>query len=179
MKVLDWYPQLKVIVQIALHTGMRCGEILKLRWRDVDLSRKVILVKNTKSGKDRAVPINSAALSALDSLTQRHGQRGEWLFPSVSECGHVTDIRCSWLAALEAAGIAGLHFHDLRHTAATRIGEAGATLAELMEIFGWSNPKMADRYTHVTKERLHQAVEKAAARNNCLNFVARQQGSGG
>lgn len=172
MPVLEFYPTLKVIVQIALNTGMRCGEILKLKWSEVDFSRGLILVRETKSGRDRSIPINTRLVTALESLAPC-SHLSPWLFPAHSKTGHLMSVRGSWLAVLEAAGITGLHFHDLRHTAATRLGESGATAFEIAAILGHSSIQMSARYTHTSSDRLHQAVEKLATKNNCLNFVAK------
>jgi integrase len=139
---------LKPIVLLAINTGMRRGEILGLEWKNVDLSRGLIYVTNTKSGKDRVIPLNQDARSALESL-KRVGPR---VF-------NVDWIKVAWASALTDARIDDFRFHDLRHTAATRLADAGTDAFTIAAILGHSTIQMSARYTHATDERKRRAVE--------------------
>ena len=118
---------LRPIVVLALNTGMRRGEILGLEWKNIDLSRGLIYVTHTKSGKDRVIPLNQDARSALESL-KRVGPR---VF-------NVDWIKVAWAAALTDAKIDDFRFHDLRHTAATRLADAGTDAFTIAAILGHS-----------------------------------------
>ena len=146
---------LRPIVVLALNTGMRRGEILGFEWSNVDLARRLIDVTNTKSGKDRAIPMNQASYSALEHLT-RAGQR---VF-------NVDWIKVAWAAALQDSKIENFRFHDLRHTAATRLADAGTDAFTIAAILGHSTIQMSARYTHATDERKRRAVERMSESQN-------------
>jgi integrase len=133
---------LKPIIVLAINTGMRRGEILGLEWKNVDLTRGLIYVTNTKSGKDRVIPLNQDARSALESL-KRVGPR---VF-------NVDWIKVAWASALTDAKIDDFRFHDLRHTAATRLADAGTDAFTIAAILGHSTIQMSARYTHATDEK--------------------------
>lgn len=153
---LAFYPTLRLIVLIALHTGLRQGEILKLRRADLDLSARLLHVRDTKSGRDRVVPLSSALHAELAA----QGSDGDWLFPGRRAGQHLTEIKRAWTSSLRAAGISSLTFHDLRHTAATRLAEVGADAFTIAAILGHSDLRMTQRYTHATDERRRAAIEQ-------------------
>lgn len=146
------------VVVTALHTGMRRGEIFNLQWFDVDSGRGLLHVRNTKSGRDRDVPINSVVRSLLESLPKTSG----YVFPSPKTGGRMADVKSRFNPACDAAGLGGFRFHDLRHTAATRMIEAGIDIAAVREILGHADIRMTARYAHATSEAKRRAVEKLA-----------------
>lgn len=99
---------IRPIVILALHTGMRQGEILSLRWNQVDFVRGLILVQRTKSGRDRIIPMNSTVCNTLTAICQ--STQGDQVFP-------INDVKRSFAYACVKATIADFRFHDLRHTA--------------------------------------------------------------
>ena len=143
------------IVMMAINTGMRQGEIFDLTWFDVDLSRGLLHVRFSKNGKDRFVPINQTVRRMLEGLPRT----SEYVFPSPKTEGRLIDIKSSFDKAKKEAGIRDFRFHDLRHTAATRMADGGADAFALAEIFGWSDVRMSLRYTHATDEAKRRAVE--------------------
>ncbi len=149
---------IKNIVTMATHTGMRQGEIFKLTWFEVDLARGEIHVRQTKNDKDRSVPINETVREMLERLPRS----SELVFPSPKTGQRIVDIKTTFDRAKRKAGIKDFRFHDLRHTAATRMadGEGGADAFTLANIFGWSDVRMALRYTHATDEAKRRAVER-------------------
>jgi integrase len=144
----------KQIVQTALHTGMRRGEIFNLQWNDVDFSRGFIQVRLSKSNKKRLVPMNATVQSLLGSLNRT----SEFVFPSPKTNGRLNQIKTSFRKAVNRAGLADFRFHDLRHTAASRMAEAGASPFTLMKILGHSDIRMTSRYTHATDLAIRKAV---------------------
>lgn len=136
------------LIQFAIQTGMRRGELFALRWDDIDLGRGLIHVRDTKSGRDRVVPLSSRARAVLENVRRA----GERVFP-------LSDVKKAFGAALRRAGIRDFRFHDLRHTAATRWAEAGADIQTIAALLGHSTLQMAMRYTHPQAEQLRKAVE--------------------
>ena len=151
-------PYLKRVVLFALHTGMRKGEILGLRWGDVDFPNSVAIVpaSRSKSKKDRCIPLNSVALSVLNEMP-RSMDREAYIFGNTA-AGKQENIKRYWNAALAIAGIENFHFHDLRHTYASRLVTAGVDLAVLRELLGHADFAMTLRYAHLHPSRLREAV---------------------
>jgi integrase len=159
-------PGLRPVLVIALNTGMRRGEILSLRWRDVDTVKGFILIGDSKSGRSRKIPMNGAVFEALASLKQS----GEFVFQNGSTDSHVLDVKTAFHGACRRAkkdpedekdpGIQGLRFHDLRHTAASRMVAAGIDLVTVSKILGHSSITMTMRYAHPTPENMRLAVHK-------------------
>jgi integrase len=166
---------LKPIVLFALHTGMRRGEICGLQWRDLNFDRGLLHVRNTKNGKDRIIPMNRTVRQLLESqLSLRNRPRftkegvqkvpSSFVFPSPRTDEQLVEIKYSFTRAVKEAKITDLRFHDLRHSAATRMGDAGADAFTLAAIFGWSDIRMAMRYTHAMEDAKRRAVEAIAQR---------------
>ena len=108
---------IRPIVIAALNTGMRKGEILRLRWRDVDLESRRIVVVNAKNNETRMIPVNATLFEVLKDL--REGAVGKRLsgFVFTGKDGQpLGDIKTGFMAAVRRAGIEDFRFHDLRHT---------------------------------------------------------------
>ncbi len=147
--------QARPIVTTALNTGLRRGELFNLKWADVDFERKVLLVQESKSNRKRFVPLNKTVTDLLMSLARD----SEYVFPSPVTWGKRVEIKRTFNRAVTHSKIGDLHFHDLRHTAATRMAEKGADAFTLCQIFGWSDIRMALRYTHATTDAVRRAVD--------------------
>lgn len=135
-------------VQLAIALGARQGELLNLDWKDVNKQRRVALLRQTKNGDDRAVPLTSQALTVLNSL------------PVPINGGKVFNMRRmaiyhAFIAAVRRAKISDYTFHDLRHEALSRLSERGdLTMLEIASISGHKTLKMLQRYTHLHAEKL-------------------------
>lgn len=149
-------PHLRPILTVALHTGMRLGEILGLSGGQVDLKKGLIRVERTKSGISRLIPINSALQDALKAL--KSGNGGAALFMNERTGKPLGSVKTAFLAACRRAGIVGLRFHDLRHTFASRLIENGADIITVKELLGHSSVKITERYTHSQGEQKKFAV---------------------
>ena len=141
-------PALRPIIIVALGTGMRRGEILALKWADVDLVRGLITITMSKSGKPRKVPMSGSVAEALGAVPRR----GEHVFMNGEPGQSVTTIKDAFKAACAAAKITGFRFHDCRHTFASRALEAGADLVSVSKILGHSSIAMTAKYIHGTAE---------------------------
>ena len=165
------------LVELALHTGMRRGEILSLTWAQVDFERGVLLVTNTKTGRDRQVPINSDLRSVL--LAAQVRRNGPYVFGGQGGKSYSAAwLHATFQRACVAAGIAGLRFHDLRHTAATRMAEAGVSAFNIKAVLGHANIQMTERYAHATPDGVRGAVEALVQKDghNLVTFRAARKG---
>jgi integrase len=168
------------IVTLALNTGMRRGEILSLRWQQVDSQSKILTVgaSKTESGTNRVIPLNAPAMTTLENWAARFPARQpeHYVFPSehyglagndrkphaktVKPETPAGEFKKAWQSAKEAAGI-DCRFHDLRHTACTRLLERGASFPVVAAIMGWSastTAKMAQRYGHIGSDVQRNAL---------------------
>ncbi len=142
---------LRNIIICALNTGMRKGEIISLEWNNIDLKNNVITLKhtNTKSKKDRKIPINSVMRKLLLELKiQRDGNEYVFLNSDRKPYTRQDSLNRTFQNALRKSEIEGLRFHDLRHTCATRMIENGANIVAVKEILGHSSLDMTMRYAH-------------------------------
>jgi integrase len=140
---------LRPIVVMALKTGMRKGEILNLKWAHVDLTHQIISVTHTKSKKLREVPIHPELEDILKELPRGseyvfHGRHGE----RIKDEGK---FRIDFVASRNAAGLADLTFHALRHNFASELAAKGADLRTIQEYLGHSSLMLLQRYAHVSK----------------------------
>ena len=150
---------LRTIVVIALHTGMRKGEILKLRFgHNVDLEKRVISLSETKNDDPRFIPMNDTLYAALVEATKGK-KRGEYLF-CYSEGVHLQDVKRSFATALKNAEIKNFKFHDLRHTFASNLVMNGVDLFVVKELLGHKNIKMTLRYAHLSPHHKAKAIHK-------------------
>jgi integrase len=161
----------KNIVTVALHTGMRRGEIFNLKWFDVDFPRSLIQTRESKSNKKRLVPMNETVLNLLGNLKRK----SEYVFPSPKTGGRLDNIKRSFRRAVSEAEIKDFRFHDLRHAAATRMADAGADAFTLMRILGHSDIRMTTRYTHATDAALRRAVTNLDENSEFGNVLVTKQ----
>jgi site-specific recombinase XerD len=142
---------------LALHTGMRRGEQWGLKWRDVDLERGILTVRG-KTGR-RHVQANDVAIGALKRLSRYSGGK-EFVCPDANE----TTVKRDWRRWLERAaadaGVEDFHWHDLRHTFASRLVMAGVDIRTVQELLGHKSIVMTMRYAHLSADHRKQAVAK-------------------
>jgi integrase len=147
---------LKPIVLTALHTGMRKTEILKLKWKQVDMKNGFIHLSDTKSGKRRSIPINETLYKTLKSIDRRLDVQYVFFNPKTGK--HYNDIKKAFNRACEKAKITDFRFHDLRHTFASQLLMGGGDLVVLKEILGHADIKMTLRYSHLASAHMKKAV---------------------
>jgi integrase len=131
---------------VALETAMRRGELLSLQWEHVHMDRRCAYLPLTKNGSSRWVPLSSRAIVALDTLS---GPALGAVFP----IEHAALDKC-FKRACGRAGIENMRFHDLRHTAATRLSEKLPNVIELAAVTGHQSLQMLKRYYHPSAEAL-------------------------
>lgn len=162
---------LHALVLLAITTGARRGELVSLKWADVDLKDGRATIHDTKNGEQRTLPLAGKALEALRQLKLQNSARSDYLFPSPTvvldpEIGKpqldapYEHFDAHWYAALEAAGISDFRFHDLRHTTASMLAAQGASLLEIADVLGHKTLAMVKRYSHLVVEHKAKVIEK-------------------
>lgn len=147
---------LRSIVVVALNTGMRRGEILGLKWRDLDIKRSVIYLHVTKNGEKREVQINEPVKTEL--IRVRKHPQSEYIFCK-KDGSPIGDIKKSFLTAMRKSGIKDFRFHDLRHSFASHLVMSGADLNTVRELLGHKSLTMTLRYSHLSPNHKQRAVD--------------------
>jgi integrase len=147
------------IVVMALNTGMRKGEILNLKWENVDLKNNFILLnqEQTKNGERKEIPINSTLREALLKITRRLDIPYVFYNPKTDK--PYDNIVKSFYTAMKRAGIKDFRFHDLRHTFASQLVMAGVDLTTVRELLGHKTLTMTLRYSHLAPSHKVRAVD--------------------
>jgi integrase len=151
------------IFRVLMMTGARRGEVLSMRWDQIDLATGnwTKLASSTKQKADHIVPLSAPVRQLLSEI--RAGQpEGEFVFPDDSG-GHRRDIDNGWRKICKAAGITGLRIHDLRHSFASQLASGGASLPLIGALLGHSDPATTARYAHLFQDPQRAAVEKIGA----------------
>jgi integrase len=148
---------LRKIVVLAINTGMRRGELLRLQWVHIDFHKNEIKVVQNKTDRDRFVPMNARVREELLSL--RAEAAGEFVFTNRKTGRYIADVKTAFKSACRAAGLVDLHFHDLRHTFGTRAADAGVPLGAVAAVMGHADIHTTMRYAHATDEGKRRAVE--------------------
>lgn len=150
---------IRPIVTVAVHTGMRWGEVSRLTWERVDLENGTALLPETKNYEDREVPLNQSAREAIAGLAA--GSKEGFVFINPKTAEPFDTIRSPFKRALKAAGITrSFSFHGLRHTAASLMVMAGVDLRTVGEILGHKSFAMTMRYAHLAPNHLKASVER-------------------
>jgi integrase len=147
---------LRPIVIMAMNTGMRKGEILNLKWDNVDLKNGFLLLDKTKNGGRREVPINHTLESALKNIVRRLDILYVFYNPVTGK--PYDNIKKSFNSALKRAGVVDFKFHDLRHTFASQLVMAGIDLTTVKELLGHKSLVMTLRYAHLAPSHKVKAV---------------------
>lgn len=134
---------------------MRRGEILNLKWSDIDLDRGAILLQTTKNGERRFIPLVGIALDLLKSRYTNQSANS-LVFPAPHCPSKPIDIRSAWETALQKAGISNFRFHDLRHTAASYLAMNQASLLEIGTLLGHKTVQMTRRYAHLSNGHIQR-----------------------
>ncbi len=144
-------PNMYAFVVCAMLSGARAGELIGLRWKDVDLDRGVARLLNTKNKTHRPIPIRGHALELLQKMKSDEKVTAllgdDFVFKN--KTGYAPFYyRKVWTEIRDEAKLGDFRFHDLRHLAASHLAMAGATQRELMEVLGHKSAAMTQRYSH-------------------------------
>ncbi|MPT47894.1 MAG: site-specific integrase [Sphingobium sp.] len=156
--------QLRFIVPLLLLTGARKTELLTARWEHIDMERRSWLIPTSKTGKHRYVPLSQPAVDIITALPRF--KDCPWLLPNPDTHKPYTGIKRAWETARKAAGLPDVRVHDLRHSAASFMINAGVDLYAVGRILGHADHKSTMRYSHLANDTLLAAVEAGASRMN-------------
>jgi len=153
----DW-PEHMPELDLALHTGLRLSEMYGLTWENVNLAGRILTIPRSKNGERRYVRLNSVATATLVTLAGRGNSSGRVIRNAQGEplCGP----RYWFERALCTAGIEGFHWHDLRHTFASRLVMAGANLRAVQDALGHKSVAMTVRYSHLSPDYQLDVLER-------------------
>lgn len=154
--------QLGNIVRLLLLTGARKSELLQARWEHINLDQRAWHIPDTKTNKPRYVPLSQPAIDVIGQLPR--WPDCPWLIPNPETRKPYVAIKHPWDTARRAAGLPDLRIHDLRHSAASFMINAGIDLYAVGRILGHSDHQSTMRYAHLANDTLLAAVEAGAAR---------------
>jgi integrase len=151
---------LREIILFAIHTGLRQSEILNLRWPRVDLFRRTITLLEQKNGCKDTLPVNANALAVLKARAKIRSLESDYVFPNgAAKRMDARDLLRVFYPTMKKAGVQGFRFHDLRHTFATRLVQAGVDVYTVQKLGRWKTISMVMRYAHHHPESLRAGVE--------------------
>jgi integrase len=155
----DSNTQAGALVRLALATGLRRGEMLRLRWQDIDVDAGFITLPRTKSGKVQRVPLNALALDVLEGLPRT----SEYCFPGQKDGEHAKGLYPALRRIRKRAGLPDSvrPLHAWRHVYASRLASSGESLYVVQKLLRHSDGRMTQRYSHLADETLRQAANKA------------------
>ena len=143
-------PYMQPLLTVALETAMRRSELLNLSWLDIDLIARKAVIRDTKTGTDRTIPLSKVTTVTLSELPCKTGR----VFPITANA-----LRQCWVRACKRAGVHNLRFHDLRHEAVSRLFELGLSVPEVALISGHKDPRMLFRYTHLMPDQVRDRLD--------------------
>ena len=151
------WDKLYLLVLLAITTGARKGELVNLRWADVDLDRQTAYVATTKNGQPKVLPLTD---SVIVELSKFKDQEPELIFNSEITMDSPFCFYKQWKKALLSADIENFRFHDLRHTTASYLAQSGATLLEIADVLGHRQISMTARYSHLCVDHKQRLINK-------------------
>jgi integrase len=168
-------PHLGLFTRLALGTGGRSGEILNLRWKQINFKRHTLTFVKTKNKKDRTIPLDEGLITILkdyydrqfsydeDDIRSFNDNSEEYIFLNAQTGKPIGNLRWGWNRATQKAGLSWLHPHDLRHVFCTKMVEkTGCDVLVLAELLGHSNPRMVMKYRHIGSHQYSDLIEKMA-----------------
>jgi integrase len=147
-------PMLQHIIPMLILTGARKREVLDARWEDIDFEHKSWRIHTTKSGQPRHVPLSDGAIAVLEALPRD----SEWIFANEDTGKPYASIYASWHTARTRAGLADVRVHDLRHSFASFLVNAGRSIYEVQRLLGHAHIRTTQRYAHLSKDTLLDAT---------------------
>lgn len=146
------------IVLINLHAGVRNSDQLNLKWSDINLEQRQITIRESKSGKARRIPMNQVVIEALKSLPRMLHNPFVFYGRDAGQPFKNGIKHSDWLKSLKIAEIENLHWHDLRHTFASRLVMKGVDLYTVSKLMGHHSLEMTERYAHLAPDFHKNAV---------------------
>lgn len=154
-------PQLPSIVAMLLLTGARRSEVLKARWSDIDVERRSWRIKENKGGTTRYVPLSAGMMALLKTIPR--SEDSDYIFTNPKTGKPFVYLFRTWHRARCQAGVPDVRMHDLRHTFASYVINAGHSLYEVQKLLGHTQITTTQRYAHLSQASLLSAADKAAS----------------
>jgi integrase len=154
-------PMLQYIVPMLILTGARKREVLDAKWQDFDFLRRLWRIPMTKAGKARHVPLSDGVISLLSAMPR--DEKCDWTFANPDTGKPFVSIFWAWDTARHKADLADVRIHDLRHSHASFLVNAGRTLYEVQHILGHTQVKTTQRYAHLSHDTLLDATNSVNA----------------
>lgn len=151
-------PRLRPVVQVALLTGLRLGDIRRLTWDRIDFEQGLIRIMQGKTQTPLLLPMSEALAEVLRAIPR--DMDSPYVFSQYGRSRRFGWVRTDFGKAIRAAGLAGTRFHDLRHTAATQLRRLGRDLQVVQQLLGHKTIRTTMRYSHVHPTELREAVNK-------------------
>lgn len=169
----EWF---KSIILAALNTGMRKGELLRLKWADLDFEQRLVRASHTKNHRVRYIPMNQPLYDLLQSIDHFSGPKGPspYVFTNTDTGSRFKALNGSFERVCERAGFDDVTFHTLRHTFASRLAQAGVPLNNIRELLGHGDMKVTMRYAHLAPNNLREAVKVLENRTGIVQKHARK-----
>ena len=155
------WTKLYLLVLMAITTGARKGELMNLRWSDIDLDRQTAYVKTTKNGQPKVMPLTNDVVTELSKFRD---QETEYIFNSELKPDRPMCFTKQWIKALKLAEIEDFRFHDLRHTCASYLAQNGASLLEIAEILNHKQIQVTKRYAHLCISHKAKLINRVMAK---------------
>jgi len=155
-KEADW-SKLYLLVLIAITTGARRGELLGLRWSDIDFERQTAYVQTTKNGQPKVLPLTDDVVREMTKFKQ---QDSSLIFNSKVKPDKAFHFNKQWQRALNEAEVDNFRFHDLRHTTASYLAQSGASLLEIADVLGHKQISVTKRYAHLCIDHKSNLINK-------------------
>jgi integrase len=154
---------LRTAILVAVHSGLREGEQRRLTWDDFRLDEGVVIVRHTKSRRDRAVPMNATLKTAFAAI--RRTPNCPYVFANPKTGQPMSRFNnTAWRSLLRRCGVRNLRWHDLRHSFASSLAQAGTPMLVIKELLGHSSLQVTGRYAHLSPDNLREAVQRLDTR---------------
>jgi len=147
--------RLRQIVEISLDSGLRKGELLSLRWENVDLKNRMVRVEHSKNGERRDVPMTDRVHQTFQAIPRRVDS--PFVFAN-HDASAQESVSTAWYKALAASGVENFTFHDLRHTFASDLVMRGVDIRTVQTLLGHKCISMTMRYAHLSPAHLREAI---------------------
>lgn len=151
-------PHILAMVEFGLETAMRRGEVLRVRWRDLNEAKRTLRIPVTKNGHPRTIPLTSRALAILSDRMPAGagaGAREDRAFPTTEDA-----VKMAWRRIMGRAKLVDFRYHDLRHEAVSRFFEMGLSIPEVALVSGHRDMRMLSRYTHLRPEAVAEKLAR-------------------
>jgi integrase/recombinase XerD len=151
----------RAILYVTYSSGLRIGEVVRLKITDFDWDRKTIRIRQGKGRKDRLTILSGTAYETVEEYVRQYQPRDSWLFPGQSGNGHLTERSVQKVfdkAVVDAGIVKAVSVHSLRHSFATHLLESGIDLRYIQELLGHQSSRTTERYTHVAVKDVRRIV---------------------